>query len=73
MRRGLRFGAGAIAGISLGVVLTLAIQAWRLPPEAETSRRVAAPAHAAGAARDLPRVGAARPSGRLRRAGGAAS
>ena len=34
MRRGLRFGAGALAGISLGVVLTLAIQAWRLPPEA---------------------------------------
>ncbi len=35
MRRGLRFGAGGLAGISLGVVLTLAIQSWRLPPEVE--------------------------------------
>jgi hypothetical protein len=36
MRRGLRFGAGGLAGISLGVGLTLAIQEWRLPqPPAE--------------------------------------
>jgi len=35
MRRGLRFGAGGLAGISFGVALTLAIQAWRLPPERE--------------------------------------
>jgi hypothetical protein len=35
MRRGLRFGAGGLAGISLGVGLTLAIQTWRLPPPTE--------------------------------------
>jgi hypothetical protein len=33
VRRGLRFGAGGLAGISLGIVCTLASQAWRLPPE----------------------------------------
>ncbi len=31
MRRGLTFGAGAIAGVVLGAVLTLGIQAWTLP------------------------------------------
>jgi D-alanyl-D-alanine carboxypeptidase len=35
MRRGIRFGAGGLAGISLGIGLTLAIQSWRLPPPAE--------------------------------------
>jgi hypothetical protein len=35
MRRGIRFGAGGLAGISLGIGLTLAIQAWRIPPPAE--------------------------------------
>jgi D-alanyl-D-alanine carboxypeptidase len=31
MRRGLRYGAGGLAGVALGVVLTLAIQARSLP------------------------------------------
>jgi D-alanyl-D-alanine carboxypeptidase len=35
MRRGIRFGAGGLAGISLGIGLTLTIQAWRIPPPAE--------------------------------------
>jgi hypothetical protein len=36
MRRGLRVGAGGLAGLSLGVVFTLAIQSWRLPPAPES-------------------------------------
>ena len=35
MRRSLRFGAGGLAGISLGIGLTLAIQAWSLPAPSE--------------------------------------
>ena len=35
MRRSLRYGTGGLTGVALGIVLTLAIQAWRLPPEAE--------------------------------------
>jgi hypothetical protein len=38
VKRGIRFGAGGIAGMSLGIGLTLAIQAWRLPPQSEPYR-----------------------------------
>jgi hypothetical protein len=39
MGRGLTFGAGAIAGVVLGAVLTLGIQAWTLPAAPGTRTR----------------------------------
>lgn len=43
MRRGLTFGGGAITGLVLGAVLTLAIQAWTLPAPPGTRPRVPLP------------------------------
>ncbi|HEV2951743.1 MAG TPA: M15 family metallopeptidase [Actinomycetota bacterium] len=43
MRRGLTFGAGATAGVLLGAVLTLGIQAWTLPAPPGTRTHTAFP------------------------------
>jgi hypothetical protein len=43
VRRGLTFGTGALAGVVLGAVLTLAIQAWTLPTRTGTRPRAPLP------------------------------
>jgi hypothetical protein len=43
VRRGFTFGAGAIGGVVLGAVLTLAIQAWTLPAPPRTGPRAPLP------------------------------
>lgn len=44
MRRGLTFGAGAVAGLVVGAVLTLGIQAWTIPTPPERGPRPTTPA-----------------------------
>ena len=43
MRRGLTFGAGAVAGVVLGAVLTLEIQASTLPTPPGSKPRIPLP------------------------------
>jgi hypothetical protein len=43
VRRGLTFGGGAITGVVLGAVLTLAVQAWTLPAPPGTRPRAPLP------------------------------